>query len=75
MTSNGFDAASDARFRATVEIEQRHLWRQMELLWEHNAKRRREIEAVAARINGSILCAAGILAAVLFGVVRPKLGL
>jgi hypothetical protein len=33
MMNGGFDPASDARFRATVEIEQKHFWRQIELLW------------------------------------------
>lgn len=74
MTPNGFDAASDARFRATVEIEIREFHKQIDLLWRHNRKRAAEIEAVKSRINGtiySLLCATlGIIAVLL----KPKLG-
>jgi hypothetical protein len=44
MTLNGFDPASDARFRATMEIKQRHTEEQLALLWQHNRKRHDEIE-------------------------------
>lgn len=73
--NNGFDPASDARFRAVTELEIRYLREQVELLWEHMGKRRTEIDAISNRINGTILSAAGILGAILFGVIRAKLGL
>jgi hypothetical protein len=45
MTLNGFDPASDARFRATVEIETKYTHRQIDLLWQHNRKRQDELKA------------------------------
>jgi hypothetical protein len=86
MTLNGFDPASDARFRATVEIEQRHLWKQIDLLWQHNHKRRTEIanvqkhltaeiEAIKSRINGAIWSFACAAAGALVILLKPKLGL
>jgi hypothetical protein len=73
--NNSFDPASDARFRAVTELEIRYLREQINLLREHMSKRRAEIDAISNRINGTILSAAGILGAVLFGVVKSKLGL
>lgn len=46
MMSHGFDPASDARFRATVEMETKYINKQIDLLWDHHAKRRDEIKAV-----------------------------
>ena len=57
MMNGGFDAASDARFRTTVEIEQKHLWRQIELLWDHNRKRRDEVINVEERSAKKIAAA------------------
>jgi hypothetical protein len=61
MMSNGFDPASDARFRATIELEQRHLWKQIDLLWDHNRKRREEIVKVQERSAARIEAAQGHL--------------
>jgi hypothetical protein len=44
MTLNGFDPASDARFRATVEIETKYTHQQIDLLWQHNRKRQEELK-------------------------------
>lgn len=86
MTSNGFEPRSQGRFEATVETEIKHLWRETTLLWQHNSKRRAEIELVEkemtdkievikARINGAVcafaLAAAGVIAASL----KARLGL
>ena len=75
MMNGGFDPVSDARFRATVEIEQKHLWRQIELLWDHNRKRRGEIEEVRKLIYGALVSFAGAAAALAFLLLKPKLGL
>lgn len=75
MTVNGFDAASDARFRATIENEQKHLWRQIELLWDHNRKRRGEIEEVKKLIYGALVSFAGAAAGLAFLLLKTKIGL
>ena len=86
MTNGGFDPASDARFRATVEIEQRYLWKQIDLLWQHNHKRRaeivgaqkhltKEIEAIKNKINGAIWSFAVAAAGAVAILLKPKLGL
>jgi hypothetical protein len=86
FSGSGSGSGGEAECRATVNAEIRHLWRDVGLLWDHNRKRRAEIEraevrlsaeieAIRARINGAIYSAAAILAALLFGVIRPKLGL
>jgi hypothetical protein len=75
MTVNGFDAASDARFRATIENEQKHLWRQIELLWDHNRKRRSEIEEVKKLIYGALVAFAGAAAGLAFLLLKTKIGL
>jgi hypothetical protein len=54
MMSNGFDAASDARFRAMAEAEQRWSREQINLLWQHMSKRRAEIERAEDRLGGQI---------------------
>ncbi len=74
--SGGFERGStEAECRATVNAEIRHIWRDIGLLWEHNKKRREEYEAVTARINGAILAVASLFGALLFGVIRAKIGL
>jgi hypothetical protein len=75
MGPNGFDPVSDARFRAMVEAEQRWGREQIALLWGHMAKRRDEITAIRERINGAILWAAMAAAALLFSLIKPKIGL
>ena len=86
MTNGGFDPASDARFRATTEIEQRHTAKQIDLLWQHNHKRRteiiavqkqltKEIEAIKSRINGAIWSFACAAAGAVVILLKPKLGL
>lgn len=75
MTANGFDAASDARFRATVENEQKHIWRQIELLWDHNRKRRGEIEEVRKLIQGALASFAASAAGLAFLLLKTKIGL
>jgi hypothetical protein len=57
MMNGGFDPASDARFRTTMELEQKHLWRQIDLLWDHNRKRREEIIKVEERSTRKIAAA------------------
>ena len=52
--SNGFDAASDARFRATVEAEHRWTREQIALLWQHMSKRRDELVRADARLTGEV---------------------
>jgi hypothetical protein len=47
MTYPGFDPVSEARFRATIEVELRHVQGQIGLLWDHHGKRREEIKAVS----------------------------
>lgn len=75
MMSNGFDPAS-IRFQATTENELKHLWVQIDLLWQHNRKRAAEIEGIKGRINGAVyslaLAALGMIFAYL---IKPKLGL
>jgi hypothetical protein len=72
--------------RATVEIEQKHLWRQIELLWDHNRERReeiiaaqkrltKEIEAIKSRINGAIWSFACAAAGAVVILLKPKPGL
>ena len=86
MMNGGFDPASDARFRATTEIEQRYTAKQIDLLWQHNRKRRaeiiavqkqltREIEAIKSRINGAIWSFAVAAAGAVVILLKPKLGL
>lgn len=75
MPSRDFDAISAARFQAWAEGKIEVIEKTMELLWQHNAKRRAEIEAISTRINGAILWAAMGAAALLFSVIKPKLGL
>ena len=86
MTNHGFDPASDVAFKTEMKVELRHMNRQIDLLWDHHAKRRREtqlaekrlreeIESIRSRINGGILWAAIGASGVLFQVIRPKLGL
>lgn len=85
MTSNGFDPASDARFRATVEIEIKHVHKQIDLLWQHNHKRRaeivaarkqlsRDIAAIEGRINGAVYAVAAAALAGLWVFIKPHLG-
>jgi predicted translin family RNA/ssDNA-binding protein len=54
MMNGGFDPASDARFRATVEVKQQHTEEQIRLLWDHNRKRREEIKQVHERATAKI---------------------
>jgi ferric-dicitrate binding protein FerR (iron transport regulator) len=86
MMSNGSDPASQAAFRAEVQVELRHIFRQIDLLWDHHAKRRAEIEAaetrlaaqieaIRSRINAGILWAALAAGGLLFEILKPKLGL
>jgi hypothetical protein len=75
MPSSSYDAVQDARFRATVEAEQRWVREQVTLLWQHMAKRRDEIAAIRERINGATLWAAIAAGSLLFSIVKPKLGL
>lgn len=75
MASFGSGNGSDGEFRATMGTEVRHIWRDIDLLWRHNSKRRSEIEAITARINGAILWAAIAAGALIFNLVRPRLGL
>ena len=73
--SDGSANGSGAEFRATVTAEIRHMWRDIGLLWEHNRKRRAEIEAIRSRIDGAILWAAIAAGGLIINLVRPKLGL
>jgi hypothetical protein len=84
--SNGFDAASDATFRARVEAERQWTREQVELLWRSMSKRRGElaaletelsarIEAIRERINGAILWAALAAGGLLLNLAKTKLGL
>ena len=86
MISNGFDPASDAAFKAEIKVELRHIFHQIDLLWDHHAKRRGEIqaaekrlaeqiEAIRSRINGGILWVAIAAGGLLFQLIKPKLGL
>lgn len=84
--NHGFEPRSQGRFEATVENEIKHLWKQIDLIWAHNAKRRNEIEAVEkeladqieqikTRINGAIYAFALAAAGVLASIIRSKIGL
>lgn len=75
MMSAGFDAVSDARFRTATEMEMRIHREEIAELWAADRERGKQIDAITARINGAILWAAIAAAGLLFGVVRPKLGL
>lgn len=86
MTNSGFETRSQGRFEATVENEIKHLWKQTELLWQHNTKRRAEIdlvekemtdkiEAIKGRINGAVWAFALAAAGVIVASLRAKLGL
>lgn len=75
MQSGDFNAISAARFQVWTESKIGVIEHTLELLWQHNAKRRAEIEAISTRINGAILWAAMGAAALLFSVIKPKLGL
>lgn len=82
----GFEPRSQGRFEATVENEIKHLWKQIDLLWLHNSKRRAETEAVEkhltdqidqikGRINGAIWSFAVAAAGAVVVLLKPKLGL
>jgi hypothetical protein len=86
MTNHGFEPRSQGRFEATVENEIKHLWKQIDLLWAHNTKRRLEIEAakdgltkqvdqITSRINGAIYAFAVAAAGAVVVLLKPKLGL
>lgn len=57
MTNPGFDPVSQARFQATMENELRHLWRQIDLIWDHHRKRRSEIEITRKDLSANIIAA------------------
>lgn len=75
MTNSGFDPVSDARFRATAENEVKHIWKQIDLLWQHNRKRSNEIEAVKKLIYGALVSFAAGAAGLVFLLLKPKIGL
>lgn len=77
-----YDQIAEVRFRTATELENRYVREQIALLWMHMSKRRAENEATSKRINelawsavGIALSAVGILGAILFSIVRAKIGL
>lgn len=83
---NGIDPIAQARFQATIENEQRHIWQQIDLLWEHNRKRQldisqvekrclAEIETIRNRIYGAILSFAVAAASGVVILLKARLGL
>lgn len=84
--NHGFEPRSQGRFEATVENEIKHLWKQIDLIWLHNSKRRSEIETlekeltgqieqIKSRINGAIWSFAVAAAGAVVVLLKPKLGL
>lgn len=75
MMNGGFDPISQARFQATHEAETRHLWKQIELLWDHNRKRRGEIEEVKKLIWGALISFSGAAAGLVCLLLKMRIGL
>lgn len=71
---NGLEVTA-AAFQAKAETEIAQLKEQVKALWQQNAKRAAEVEAVRSQISSGIKWFALAAGGVLWGVVRPKLGL
>ena len=73
--NHGFDPASDAAFRATMEAERRWTREQIGLLWKHNAQRREEYQELMRLINSTVKWFAVAAGGVLISIFRAKIGL
>lgn len=71
---NGLEVTA-AAFQAKAETEIAQLKEQVKALWQQNAKRAAEVEAVRSQISSGIKWFALAAGGVLWSVVRPKLGL
>ena len=70
-----YDPVAGAEFRATTSMEIRNLREHVRLLWKETEKRRLEIQAISNRINGAVWSAAAFMVAVIFSMVKTKIGL
>ena len=75
MTNGGFDPVSQGRFQATAENEIKHLWKQIDLLWDHNRKRREEIGTIGKLIWGALVAFASAAGGLAYLLLKQKIGL
>lgn len=73
MTNPGSDRES-IRFQATTENELKHVWVQIQLLWQHNQKRREEIATIGKLIWGALVSFAISAAGLAYLLLKQKIG-